>query len=101
MLYGYNLKGACHKGQSYIHTPHLLQETVLSALEHHMRVFVAFYVFGTVRTEGSFSKMYVIGVTGTYIDFYCKVKIQERTSKCIIVIIVIIIINHDQLFYYH
>ena len=63
-----NIQGACRKAQSCIHTAFLLQETVSSALEHHRSVFVAFYdvskAFNTVWTDGLFSKLYDIGITG-------------------------------------
>ena len=87
-----DLQGACRKGQSCIHTAYLLQETVSTALERHKSVFVAFYdvskAFDTVWTDGLFSKLYDMGIKGkcwrlfyrTYQDFYCKVKISDRTS---------------------
>ena len=63
-----NLQGACRKGQSCIHTAFLLQETVVTALERHKSVFVAFYdvskAFDTVWTDGLFSKLYGMGITG-------------------------------------
>ena len=63
-----NLQGACRKGQSCIHTANLLQETVATALERHKTVFVAFYdiskAFDTVWTDGLFSKLYDMGITG-------------------------------------
>ena len=88
-----NLQGACRKGQSCIHTAFLLQETVATALERHKSVFVAFYdvskAFNTVWTDGLFSKLYGMGITGkvwplfyhSYSDFYCKVKIAGSTSN--------------------
>ena len=81
-----NLQGGCRKGQSCIHTAYLLQETVSTALESHKSVFVAFYdvskAFDTVWTDGLFSKLHDMGISGkmwrlsyrTYIDFFCKVK---------------------------
>ena len=63
-----NLQGACRKGQSCIHTVFLLQETVSTALKRHKSVFVAFYdvskAFDTVWTDGLFSKLYDMGITG-------------------------------------
>ena len=88
-----NLRGACRKGQSCIHTAHLLQETVATALERHKSVLVAFYdvseAFDTVWTDGLFSKLYNMGITGkvwrlfyrSYLDFFCKVKIADSTSN--------------------
>ena len=87
-----NLQGTCRKGQSCIHTAFLLQETVSTALERHKSVFVAFHdvskAFDTVWTDGLFSKLYEMGITGKvwrlfyrlYMDFFCKVKIAGSTS---------------------
>ena len=62
------------------------------ALESHKSVFVAFYdvskAFDTVWTDGLFSKLHDMGINGkmwrllyrNYLDFFCKVKIMDRTS---------------------
>ena len=86
-------QGACRKGQSCVHTSLLLQETVASALEAHKKVFVSYFdvskAFDTVWTNGLFSKLHDIGITGkmwrlmyrTYNDFYCKVRISGNFSE--------------------
>ena len=87
------LQGACRKGVSCIHTAMLLQETIATELESHNKVFVAYYdvakAFDGVWIDGLFFRLHEMGVVGktwrilykTYIDFKCRVRIQNLHSK--------------------
>ena len=87
------LQGACRKGVSCIHTAMLLQETVATQLESHIKVFVAYYdvakAFDGVWVDGLFYRLREMGIKGktwrlfykTYVRFKCKVRIKNLHSK--------------------
>ena len=86
-------QGACKKGVSSLHTALLLQETVSFNLELHEKVYVTYLdvskAFDSAWTEGLFYQLRDLGITGklwrllyfSYIDFRCKVRIQDKFSK--------------------
>ena len=86
------LQGACKKGQSCVHIAMLLQETVSRALETNRNVFVSYFdvskAFDTVWTDGLFYKLSKMGISGKtwrilykgYIDFKCKVRVDNKLS---------------------
>ena len=86
------LQGACRKGSSCVHTALTLQETIASHRERGEKVFVAFFdvskAFDSVWIDGLFFQLHKLGITGSlwrllykgYIDFYCSVRIGDRTS---------------------
>ena len=75
-----------------MHIAMLLQETVSRALETNRNVFVSYFdvskAFDTVWTNGLFYKLSKMGVSGKtwrilykgYIDFKCKVRVDNKLS---------------------
>ena len=86
------LQGAGKKKQSCVHTALLLQESVATALEEGNKVFVTFLdvskAYDTVWTNGLFFQLNEMGLKGkiwrlmyrAYIDFQCKIRIEDKTS---------------------
>ena len=87
------LQGAGKKKQSCVHTALLLQESVATALEEGNKVFVTFLdvskAYDTVWTNGLFFQLNEMGLKGkiwrlmyrAYIDFRCRVRIEDKTSE--------------------
>ena len=87
------LQGACRKGVSCIHSAYILQETIATLLKANQKVFVTYLdvskAFDGVWIEGLFFRLRHLGVHGktwrllykTYVDFKCRVKIQNQMSE--------------------
>ena len=87
------LQGACRKGSSCVHTALTLQETIASQRGGGKKVFVAYYdvskAFDSVLIDGLFFQLHELGIRDSlwtmlykgYSDFYCCVRIGERTSQ--------------------
>ena len=87
------LQGACRKGVSCVHSAYILQETIATLLKANQKVFVTYLdvskAFDGVWVEGLFFRLRELGVLGktwrllyqTYVDFKCRVRIQNQMSE--------------------
>ena len=86
------LQGACRKGVSCVHSAYILQETIATLLRANQKVFVTYLdvskAFDGVWVWGLFFRLRELGVRGktwrilykTYVDFKCRVRIQNQMS---------------------
>ena len=86
-------QGACRKGLSCVHSAYVLQESISTLLETHKKVFVTYLdvtkAFDGVWIGGLFYRLREIGIKGktwrmlynTYVDFKCRVRIQDELSE--------------------
>ena len=83
---------ACRKGVSCVHSAYILQETIATLLSANQKVFVTYLdvskAFDGVWVGGLFFRLRELGVRGktwrilykTYVDFKCRVRIQNQMS---------------------